>query len=287
MNDDPRGILYPQDLPRFTRRPAPDDLADRVRWFWIPRWNLPPGRVSRQHLLPFPATNLVVDPADVTRAGPTTGASYRNLSGCGWAVGASLRPAGLASLFPLPQPNPPPDLVPLPEPPLLPELVEGSPPGPSALRDSEITVDFPDLHLAVSSTLDPAQDSTIDDAVAAFAAWGREHLATPDEAGSLANTMEELIATDRDLVRVEQLAERLAVSIRTVQRLAKRHIGLPPLAVIRRYRLQEAAQRVRDDPALPIAQIAAELGYADHAHLDADFRSVLGFTPATYRSGRS
>jgi YesN/AraC family two-component response regulator len=29
--------------------------------------------------------------------------------------------------------------------------------------------------------------------------------------------------------------------------------------------------------------MAAELGYADHAHLTNDFRKYLGFTPSTYR----
>lgn len=71
--------------------------------------------------------------------------------------------------------------------------------------------------------------------------------------------------------------------MRSVQRLSQRYIGLPPLAIIRRYRLQESAERLRDDPSLSIAQIAAELGYADHAHLAADFRTVLGFTPSAYR----
>lgn len=53
--------------------------------------------------------------------------------------------------------------------------------------------------------------------------------------------------------------------------------------MIRRYRLQEAAQRLRDDPAVTIAQVAADLGYADHAHLTTDFRTVLGLTPNRYR----
>lgn len=54
-------------------------------------------------------------------------------------------------------------------------------------------------------------------------------------------------------------------------------------SMIRRYRLQEAAERLRLQPGLPVADIAAELGYADHAHLSADFRTVLGFTPSGYR----
>lgn len=53
--------------------------------------------------------------------------------------------------------------------------------------------------------------------------------------------------------------------------------------MIRRYRLQEAVQRLREDHSLTIAHVAADLGYADHAHLSADFRSVLGFTPNFYR----
>jgi AraC-like DNA-binding protein len=95
--------------------------------------------------------------------------------------------------------------------------------------------------------------------------------------------MEEVVAGDRDIVRVEQLAERLGVGVRAVQRLAQRSVGLPPLTIIRRYRLQEAAQRLRDDTDVTIAQVAADLSFADHAHLTSDFRRVLGLTPTGYR----
>jgi AraC-like DNA-binding protein len=33
-----------------------------------------------------------------------------------------------------------------------------------------------------------------------------------------------------------------------------------------------------------VAQVAADLGYADQAHLAADFRTVLGLTPSAYRA---
>lgn len=64
----------------------------------------------------------------------------------------------------------------------------------------------------------------------------------------------------------------------------KRCIGLPPLAVLRRYRLQEAAQRLHEDPGLSVAEVAADLGYADQAHLSAGFSRVLGLAPSGYRS---
>lgn len=85
------------------------------------------------------------------------------------------------------------------------------------------------------------------------------------------------------VVKVEQAASRLGVSARTPQRLARRYVGLPPGTMIRRRRLQEAAERLRNAPGTDIASVAADLGYADHAHLTADFRGVLGFTPSWYR----
>ena len=72
-------------------------VAGLVRWFWIPEWQIAPGRSSRQHLIAFPACNLVVEPDMVGLAGPTTRSSYRDLTGTGWAVGALLRPAAVPS----------------------------------------------------------------------------------------------------------------------------------------------------------------------------------------------
>lgn len=253
---DERGILYPAKLPSFHRAQAPAELDGLIRWFWVPRWDLAPGRISRQAVLPFPASNLVVEPGGVCLAGPTTRASHRDLRGSGWAVGALLRPAGTASL-----------------------VVD-----PRSIRDTETRFDAPDLHRAVSAAMRHDDEAAgRHAAILAYTEWAVEHLTPPDEDGLLVNAMEDLIASDRDIVRVDQLARGIGVSARGVQRLAQRYVGLPPLAMIRRYRLQEAAQRLRDDPSLTIAQVAADLGYADHAHLSADLRHVLGLTPRSYR----
>ncbi len=253
---DGRGVLYPTRLPSFHREPAPEELDGLIQWFWIPRWNLAPGRSSRQELLPFPASNLVVQPEGVSLAGPTTGASHRDLRGSGWAVGALLRPAGLASL-----------------------CAE-----PHRIRNAELPFDAPELHRGTALAMaSEDEDAGRQQAVENCARWARERLAPIDANGALANAMEELIATDPTIVGVAQVARQLGLSTRSVQRLARRYIGLTPLAVIRRYRLQEAAQRLRDDPSVTIAQVAADLGYADHAHLTTDFRTVLGLTPNRYR----
>ena len=253
-----RGTLYPARLPSFHRIPAPAALADRVRWFWIPEWNLAPGRVSRQELLPFPALNLVVQPDGVTLSGPATRHAFRDLSGRGWAVGMLLRPAAVPVFVP----------------------------DPGSLRDVEIPFPAPELLAAVSAAMadgDGDGASRRSAAVAAASRWLEAHVPAPGADAALANRLEDLIRSDTALTRVDQAAEQLGVSARTLQRLARRHVGLPPLAMIRRYRLQEAAERVRLQPGIPIADIAAELGYADHAHLAAAFREVLGFTPSSYR----
>ena len=151
----------------------------------------------------------------------------------------------------------------------------------------ESVFEAPALHRSVTSAMtSPGMDEEErrNAALAAYLAWVEQNIAPPDEAGLTANSMEDLIATDRSIVRVEQIARHLDISVRAVQRLAHRYVGLPPLVIIRRYRLQEAAQRLREDPSLPITRVAADLGYSDHAHLSADFRRVLGFTPRSYRS---
>ncbi|MFT8396593.1 helix-turn-helix domain-containing protein [Propionibacterium sp.] len=83
---DGRGVLYPARLPSLHREPAPREVSELVHWFWIPRWDLAPGRISRQELLPFPASNPVVQVGGVSLAGPTTGVSHRDLRGRGWAA---------------------------------------------------------------------------------------------------------------------------------------------------------------------------------------------------------
>lgn len=99
----------------------------------------------------------------------------------------------------------------------------------------------------------------------------------------MANALADLIDSDPSITRVEHVAERLSMSVRTVQRLAERYFGLPPLTLIRRRRLQEAAELLRTEPRISVAAIAAELGYADHAHLANEFRDTIGLTASSYR----
>ncbi|MGR0160530.1 helix-turn-helix domain-containing protein [Paenarthrobacter nitroguajacolicus] len=257
-----KGILYPARLPTFHRFPAPASVADLVQWFWIPEWNIEPGRSSRQHVIAYPASNLVVQGDAVEFSGPTTRAGYRDLTGQGWAVGALLRPAAV----PLFTDN------------------------PGALRDQEVVLALAALHGAVREAMATPSDGNAPDggarrerAVEAFVAWLVSLEFVASEEALLANRMVDVIASEPDVVLLEEVAASLSVSPRTLQRIAGKYVGLSPSALIRRRRLQDAAERTRSEPTVDLAAIAVELGYADHAHLTNDFRKYLGFTPSGYR----
>ncbi|MEV7607696.1 helix-turn-helix transcriptional regulator [Paenarthrobacter sp. NPDC089322] len=275
-----KGILYPARLPAFHRLPAPTSVAHLVQWFWIPEWDIEPGRSSRQHVIAYPQCNLVVQPDALVFTGPTTRAAYRDLSGRGWAVGALLRPAAV---------------------PLFTD-------DPGGLRDGETVLAFEELHLAVVEAMEASDGGARvasdggarvasdggarvasdggarrERAVEAFAGWLASVDVGSSEEALLANKLMDVCSSEAALVRVEDVAASLSVSSRTLQRVAKKYIGLSPAALIRRRRLQDAAERARVDASADLAAIAAELGYADHAHLTNDFQRYLGFTPSNYR----
>lgn len=261
VTPDQRGILYPARLPTFARLAPPEAVSSLVRWFWIPEWRIAAGRTSRQHVIAFPACNLVIEPSGVVLTGPTTRRSHRDLTGTGWAVGALLRPAAVPFFAP----------------------------DPERLRDSSRVLDLPDLQARVTDVMsrpaDPPERHRL--AVDAFAGWLAATVPPPVPEALQANAMAELVDTDPDVLRLEDVASRMHVSTRTVQRLARRYVGLPPLTMIRRRRLQEAAQRLRTDPSTSLAAVASQLGYVDQAHLATEFRTVLGFTPSSYRADPS
>lgn len=254
MVDPTRGVLYPERLPTFHRVAPAGPTADLVEWFWIPEWRLA-DEVSRQHIVGYPAVNLVVERDGVTVSGATTRASFRDLRGEGWAVGALLRPAAVGALLD----------------------------DPAALVDDIRAFSAPDLHDAVARAMDSGPGHR-ERATEAFGTWLAARVGVLDEAARQANALAVELLGENGATSPEEAATRLAVSVRTLQRMAHRYVGVAPAAMIRRRRLQEAAQRVRDHPDADLAGIAAELGYADHAHLTRDFRAVLGFAPRDYRS---
>jgi AraC-like DNA-binding protein len=106
-------------------------------------------------------------------------------------------------------------------------------------------------------------------------------LPEPDPLAAEVAAMVETAGSDRDLVRVEQLADRCGVSVRTLQRLFAEYVGVGPKWVLRRARLHEAAQRAGSG-SVDWSALAADLGYSDQSHLTRDFTAVVGLPPTRY-----
>ena len=70
--------------------------------------------------------------------------------------------------------------------------------------------------------------------------------------------------------------------MRRLQRLFAEYTGVSPKWVMRRARLHDAAQRADGGGEVDWALLAADLGYADQAHLTRDFTATIGVPPALY-----
>ncbi len=276
---DTRGIVDPAAMMRhveFARSPAGQELDGIVEWFWSVRWDLPPGAIHDQQVLNHPAGNLSIGTLDDTgipldpprgRAyGVATGLGLRRLSMQGWTVAARSTVGGLGVLLDAPAKSATDDTWPLAR---LPGL------------------DGPAVVTAVAEAdTNEVRTELLRDALSTMVA-GRDQ----QRLGEARDVVEvaALAEHDRSVRRPEQLASAAGVSLRTLQRQFDVHVGVSPSFVIRRWRIIEAAEAARaaidaDRQWRGWAAVAAELGYADQAHLTRDFGRHLGISPAAYLS---
>lgn len=251
-----KGLLTPGTPVRIARLTPGVPAASFVRHYWLPRWELPAGRSVRQDVLEYPTANLVVEPDGAALFRAHRGLSTRTLEGSGWAFGVLLHP-GVARGWVGASLRGQPSAVPLPR------LEPG---GMDAMAGA--------VRAAMSRDDDDA-------AVSAFESW-LGTLPEPDEDARLVDRIVAAVEHDRDLLRVEQLAERFGLGVRHLQRLVAGHIGFGPKWLIQRYRLQEAAAALRSAEPPQLALLAADLGYADQAHFSREFKAVVGATPGAY-----
>lgn len=258
---DLRGVLRtPRDQDWELRRWEPGDaLRPYVAWHWAVRWSLPDGATHDQAVLPHPSAHLAVEDGRAEVHGPRRRRFERRLHGSGLVVAVRFRPGGLR--------------------PLLGAAVAST--ADRTLPAEVLGLDGPALVRAVERAPD------LDAAVLALETALRPLLpAEPDPAVALADRAVALLAQDPSLTRVPQLAARLGLSTRTLQRLFSEHVGLGAAVVVRRQRLHEVAARALAGDAVDWARVADELGYCDQAHLVRDFTAAVGTPPARYAAAR-
>lgn len=272
MEQDTRGILDPGQLLQhisLTRQPTPAPMADFIDRFWAVEWDLPAGQRLSTEVLTHPGLNLSVGhaaelgPVEARVYGVARELSVRVLVGSGWNVAAMTRPGGFGA------------------------FVRGS---VAVLTDRVLPMGDVlglDEHQLLSR-MSAARDQVARTDVLSAALLNVLTRADPDRLSAARQVTEvsRLAETDRSLSRVDDLAAASGTSARTLQRLFREHAGVSPLWVLRRYRLLDAAERVGGGRDVVWADVAAELGYADQAHLIRDFRAATGKTPAAYAAAQ-
>lgn len=80
---------------------------------------------------------------------------------------------------------------------------------------------------------------------------------------------------------VHDLARRSGLSRQRLSTGFHREVGLPPKTVGRIARCHRAIRLLTGPDPLPLSTVAQLCGYADQAHLNRDFRLLVGCSPTT------
>jgi AraC-like DNA-binding protein len=252
---DSRGILRPDAGAahfRLERRLPAEDLRDVVDRHWIVRWDLRGRPPFRQAILPHPCVHVVFEPSGPAVYGIADGQSSHRLEGVGEVVGTKFLPGAFSPY--------------------------------SALAAVELTgriVSFADALGPEGARLAEAGPG-VDERIAAVEAFLRARRPPPDPG---VQTVIAAAATMRDGavdLSVADVAAQHGVSVRTLQRLFRTHVGVSPKWVLQRYRLHEAAERIAAGEVTDLASLALDLGYFDQAHFGNDFRRYVGASPSAY-----
>ena len=254
-----KGVVHPGAVGKVFRleRYLPEpDLAPFVEYFWLVAWQLPQGAVHVQRTLPSPCIHVVFDSGRSGVFGVMTGAFEYTLRDSGRVLGTRFRPGAFRGFL-------------------------GGP-----------VQSITDLELPLSALFDcddvEAERAVLgarDDAGMVTAASAILRRALPpfdpqiDRIGGIFQTIKE----HPDITQVQQLADRLGISVRRLQMLFKDYVGASPKWVIRRNRLLDAADQLANGTDVDLAALAQALGYYDQAHFTTDFEKLVGKPPADYR----
>lgn len=259
---EPAHLRRPDDVTSTVYRyAAPAEVSDLVGRFWIPVWSVPPGEESVQQVLQYPVALVIITAAYARFYGVASGLSATTLEGDGFGVGMMLQPAAGA-------------------------LLTGGSMADWTDRHDDLGVAIgaaaervvADVRAAMAD--DPGAETSHRAAIEVLTTAMRPYLPV-DEEGLLVNRVVRFVEERADVTRVAQVCDEFGCSERTLQRLTQRRLGLNPKWLIQRRRLHEAAEKLRTG-AGNLAAVAADLGYADQAHLTRDWQAVTGLTPGEF-----
>ncbi|MFC4812044.1 DUF6597 domain-containing transcriptional factor [Paenibacillus sp. GCM10023250] len=260
-----RGILKAElARQKFALRrldPSPG-LAPYIEHYWIVRWDLRGQEPYSQTVLSYPSMHVVFERETAGRFagvyGVPTRTFVRRLREEGDVFGIKFRPGGFYPFWQRPAAL------------LTGRAVPWTELFGEAARDVEAQV-----YAAESD------EARIGLAEAFFGSRlpGPEH----GDAVRLVGEIVREVIGNREITKVEDLAERFGVNKRALQRLFGRFVGVSPKWIIQRYRLQEAAERIERERGAPDwPRLAQELGFYDQAHFIKSFKALIGKSPEEY-----
>jgi AraC-like DNA-binding protein len=255
----PRGVIGAAtagDVPGHHARYVPEAPLDQsLEHFWSVSWRLPPGEQVVRQTLPHPAFHVIVEEGAARVSGVARARFTRVLEGEGRVFGAKFWPGAFRGLL-----------------------------AASAATLTDRVVPFSDVvGAARAGRYGRAIQAAPDDhaRVDVASRFFLELLPTPPADGALLQRLVQAAATDRSITTVEDLRARSGMHLRELQRWFRDAVGVSPKWVIQRYRLHEALAALEQRRST-VAQLAAELGYADQAHFARDFKRLVGVAPSAY-----
>jgi AraC-like DNA-binding protein len=253
-----RGVLRPGlAARRFTldRYQPSAALAPFAEYHWVLRWDLRGQPPHEQTILPHPNVNLSFEASGAAIYGVDRRLFTRCLRGRGQVLGVRFRAGGFRPFWGAPV---------------------------SQLTDR--VVPAARLFGPAAESARQAVMAADSDASMVCAAEGMllSVLPAPDPLGAQVASLVGRIVADPSLRRVDQLASASGMTVRSLQRLFADYVGVSPKWVMRRARLHEAAARADSGELVDWAELAADLGYADQAHLTRDFTATIGVPPTRY-----
>ncbi|NUS01181.1 MAG: AraC family transcriptional regulator [Nonomuraea sp.] len=236
----------------YARQAPSPELSPFVDHFWVVTWT-DLAEPYEQRILSHPTVNMTITHDFHQIAGVIRGGFSYTMRGTGRAIGTRFRPGGYRPFL-------------------------GGPVSELTGRFVEIGEAYGTAGAALVDRVvaEPRAEAAIAHVEAFLRSLKPERDPLAEEAATLVDTVEDDIA----MTRVDELAARSGRSVRSLQRLFRDYVGISPKWVIRRFRLYEAADRVYQG--LDLATLAAELGYADQAHLTRDFTAAVGMPPSAY-----
>nr|WP_240677715.1 helix-turn-helix domain-containing protein [Actinacidiphila soli] len=255
-----RGVLHPGETAQVStlvrHEPGPE-AAPYVEFYWHVRWDLRGRPPYETKVLAHPNVHLVFEEPVPLVYGVDRGLFVRRLEGVGQVLGVKFRPGAFRPFA-------------------------GRPVADFADRRVPASEVFgPEAEVTGRTVLGTGQDG------AAMAGLAESFLlprlpARPDPVALEVGLMVERITAEPSTFRVDQVAADLGLSVRRLQRIFAEYVGASPKWVLRRARLHEAAARADQGVGIDWAALAADLGYADQAHLTRDFTAAVGDPPARY-----